>query len=134
MLRAVLPCLFLLLTPSARAYDGYGVLMGTTLDMGAGEAEHSQKVLPGVTVTVYSPVLMGVRTVVSDEHGFYRLAQLPPGSYTVRYEREGYDPLSVWDIPVRLNRTLRLNMGLLLSEAAGCGRYGAKYLSAPAEL
>ncbi len=131
ILRAVLPCL-LLVTPSARAYDGYGVLMGTTLDMGAGETETSEKVLPGVTVTVVSPSLMGERTVVSDEHGFYRLAQLPPGIYTVRYEREGYSHLIVRDVAVRLNRTLRLNMGLLLSEAARCGRYGAYYLSAPA--
>ncbi|WP_164012569.1 carboxypeptidase-like regulatory domain-containing protein [Pyxidicoccus trucidator] len=130
MLRTVLPCVLLLLSSSAWGYDGHGVLMGTTLGL-EGETGQPLKVLPGVTVSVTSPRLMGERIVESDENGFYRLAQLPPGVYRVIYEREGYNPIFIHDVVVRLNHTLRMNMGLVLHEDARCGFYGSYYLSAP---
>ena len=39
-----------------------------------------QGVLPGVTVTVSGPALMGTRTDVTDAEGKYRVPALPPGS------------------------------------------------------
>ncbi|MFP2904726.1 carboxypeptidase-like regulatory domain-containing protein [Pyxidicoccus sp. 3LFB2] len=130
MLRIVLPCVLLLLSAPAWGYDGHGVLMGTTLGA-EGETGQSLKILPGVTVTVISPSLMGERSVESDENGFYRLAQLPPGVYTVVYEHEGYNTLFIRDVVVRLNHTLRMNMGLVLHEDARCGYFGRYFLSAP---
>src|SRR5687768_4986786 len=45
--------------------------------------------LPGVTVTVTSPNLQGVRTTVTTAQGDYIVPFLPPGEYTVRYELSG---------------------------------------------
>jgi hypothetical protein len=45
--------------------------------------------LPGVTVSVRSPNLQGVRTAVSSGAGDYILPLLPPGEYTVTFELEG---------------------------------------------
>ena len=48
-------------------------------------------VLPGVTVTVSSPALQGLRTAVSDVNGNYRIVALPPGDYAVLFEIPGFD-------------------------------------------
>jgi outer membrane receptor for ferrienterochelin and colicin len=46
--------------------------------------------LPGVTVTVSSPVLQGARSAVTSEHGDYLLPFLPPGEYRVVYDLDGF--------------------------------------------
>lgn len=45
--------------------------------------------LPGVTITVKSPALMGERTTVSGNNGDYNLRGLPPGDYTITFALEG---------------------------------------------
>ena len=47
-------------------------------------------VLPGVTVTATSPNLITPSTGVTDETGYYRLINLPPGDYTVTAELAGF--------------------------------------------
>jgi hypothetical protein len=46
--------------------------------------------LPGVTVSVTSPNLQGVRTAVTAENGDYVLTVLPSGTYTVTFELSGF--------------------------------------------
>jgi len=45
--------------------------------------------LPGVTITVKSPALMGERTAISTATGDYVLRGLPPGDYTISFGLEG---------------------------------------------
>jgi hypothetical protein len=59
-----------------------GVLTGTVTDTDG-------LVLPGVTVTVSSPALQGLRTTVTDGNGLYVLRGLPPGEYTLVFELSG---------------------------------------------
>ena len=47
-------------------------------------------VLPGVTVTVTNADTGLARDVVSTEAGFYRIAALPPGTYTIAATLEGF--------------------------------------------
>ncbi len=48
-------------------------------------------VLPGVTVTITSPVLIaGEMTGVTGADGGYRFPSLPPGVYTVTFEIAGF--------------------------------------------
>jgi outer membrane receptor for ferrienterochelin and colicin len=47
--------------------------------------------LPGVTVTVSSPALQGVRTTVTSGTGEFIIPFLPPGEYTVLCELEGFE-------------------------------------------
>src|SRR5262245_40733238 len=51
-------------------------------------------VLPGVSVTVSGPALQVPQlTSVSDEKGEYKVVELPPGTYQVRYEISGFGTL-----------------------------------------
>ncbi|HEV8660607.1 MAG TPA: TonB-dependent receptor [Thermoanaerobaculia bacterium] len=50
--------------------------------------------LPGVTVSVRSPNLQGIRTAVSTGAGDYIVPLLPPGDYTVTFELEGMQKVS----------------------------------------
>jgi hypothetical protein len=45
--------------------------------------------LPGVTVSVTSPALMGERTAISTGTGEYVLRGLPPGDYSIKFSLEG---------------------------------------------
>jgi outer membrane receptor protein involved in Fe transport len=49
--------------------------------------------LPGVTVTVSSPMLQGTRSTDTGQAGGYQFSALPPGLYTVRFELEGMQPV-----------------------------------------
>src|SRR4051794_21446609 len=46
--------------------------------------------LPGVTVTVTGPAMIGARSVKTDDQGRYHLIELPPGSYTITFDATGY--------------------------------------------
>ena len=46
--------------------------------------------VPGVTVTISSPNLQGVRTTVTSENGDYIFPALPPGQYTITFDLAGF--------------------------------------------
>ena len=46
--------------------------------------------LPGVSVTISSPALLGERSTVSDAAGAYSFRGLPPGDYKVRFNLAGF--------------------------------------------
>lgn len=71
--------------------------------------------LPGVTVTVSSPSLMGTRSMVTDMEGKYRFPALPPGVYTVKAELPGFK--TVIQENVRLTTTVRLSLDLTMVPA-----------------
>jgi hypothetical protein len=49
--------------------------------------------LPGVTVSVASPNLQGIRSTVTSEIGDYVISLLPPGNYTVSFELSGFQKM-----------------------------------------
>src|SRR5687767_5000986 len=56
--------------------------------------DNSGGVLPGVTVEAASPALIEkVRVATTDSAGAYRLLDLRPGVYTVRFELPGFSTL-----------------------------------------
>jgi len=63
-------------------------LQGTVSDPTGGK-------LPGVTVTVKSPALMGDRTTVTNTNGDYILPGLPPGDYTITFDLAGMQTTTV---------------------------------------
>lgn len=83
-----------------------GTLAGTVHDPQGG-------VLPGATVTVSSPSLIGgQRTAVTGATGTYQFTSLPPGAYTVTYELPGFSLLKRDDIRVAVAQTTRLDVEL----------------------
>jgi hypothetical protein len=65
------------------AQSGDGSLRGYIRDSQGG-------VLPGVTVTATSPALLSPVVAVSDSEGYYRLVNLPPGTYALVAELQGF--------------------------------------------
>src|SRR5262245_53682528 len=61
----------------------------------------SNAVLPGVTVSLSGERLIGgVQTQVTDATGSYRFDRLPPGTYTVKFELQGFKGATYGDIRV----------------------------------
>lgn len=72
--------------------------------------------LPGVTITVTSPALMGARSGVTNELGSFRLPLLPVGTYTMTVELQGFQTIKRENIIVGLAKTVTLNF--VMSPAA----------------
>jgi outer membrane receptor protein involved in Fe transport len=88
------------------AQQGIGAFTGTVIDF------TSRRPLSGVLVTVSSPALQDQQLATTDGSGFYRIPNLPPGLYYIRFDKEGYLPNEHGDIALRADTTLRLNAGL----------------------
>ncbi|WP_375771437.1 TonB-dependent receptor [Archangium gephyra] len=73
----------------------------------------TKKPVADVVVTATSPNLQGEQVVVTDAQGQYRIPQLPPGVYTLRFDKESFRPFSRSEIQLRLDRTIRVNVELL---------------------
>ena len=95
--------------PSSPA--GTSVLAGSVVDAS------TKGPIPDVVVTATSPALKSEQVVVTDQNGIYREPGLPPGRYTLRFERENYRPYTRSGIDVGPERVLRLNVELLPENA-----------------
>ncbi|MBM7115058.1 TonB-dependent receptor [Archangium primigenium] len=95
-----------LVSPVALA-QGTSVLLGTVTDAA------NRRPVADVVVTATAPTLQGEQTVVTNAAGEYRIPQLPPGTYTLRFDSEGYKPLARERISVRLDYSVRVNVELL---------------------
>jgi hypothetical protein len=51
----------------------------------------SGAVVPGAKIALTSPSLMGSKILVTDTSGYYRFANLPPGTYSVEGSAKGFD-------------------------------------------
>ena len=80
--------------------------------------DNTNAVLAGVTVTISGPAMMGTRIATTNEEGVYRLAAVPPGTYTVVFELDGFSPLTRAEIRVSLGFTVTLNVQMALAGVA----------------
>jgi len=71
-----------------------GTLKAKVIDVDQG------KVLPGVPVTITSPVMMGSKTSISNMDGEVLFINLTPGLYTVKAELEGFKTIVLTKIRV----------------------------------
>jgi len=89
---------------------------GTTGSLN-GTVSHEGAPLPGVTITISSPSLIGTRVGVSNVNGDFNFPALPPGDYTVKFEMEGMGTVTK-TIKVGLAKTERVNALMQLSSVA----------------
>ncbi len=101
--------LLLTLAATALAQGTNSQLTGTVTSEG--------KPLPGVTVTITSPALLGSRTTVSGASGDYFFAALPPGRYDVMFELEGMQTMTR-RAELKLAETARVDADLKVSAVA----------------
>ena len=87
----------------ASAQEQTGNITGRAVDSSGGA-------LPGVTVSVTSPNLIGgARTAVTDTQGLYRFTLLPGGKYVVSFTLTGFSTLNVEDVDLNAGSTATIN-------------------------
>ena len=94
-----------LVADRALAQTGDGSLRGYVRDEQGG-------VLPGVTVTATSPVLLAPVVAVSESDGLYRLINLPPGIYTITAELAGFATYRQDGILARAGSTFSIDISM----------------------
>ncbi|PTL77543.1 TonB-dependent receptor [Vitiosangium sp. GDMCC 1.1324] len=81
--------------------------------------------LADVVVTATSPSIQGEQVVVTDAEGHYRIPELPPGLYTLRFDKESFRPLSRSELQVAPERSVQADVALISEEIQpeifGCG-------------
>jgi carboxypeptidase family protein/TonB-dependent receptor-like protein len=84
--------------------------VGSTTGAINGKAtDNTSAVLPGVTVSIASPSMMGSRTMATSVDGTYRFAAVPPGDYTVTFELTGFGKVIREGIRVGVGFTASVN-------------------------
>ena len=95
----------------AVAQTGDGSLIGYVRDQ-------QSSVLPGVTVTATSPELIRPVTTVTDSRGYYRLVNLPPGTYTLTAELTGFATYRREGTVMRAGSTFTIDIMMTLGTLA----------------
>jgi outer membrane receptor for ferrienterochelin and colicin len=80
--------------------------------------DSSGAVMPHSKVTVRNALTSQSRTVATDEHGFFRAAQLAVGTYEVRVEQTGFTPYRQAGVAASLGQTVHLDIVLALASAS----------------
>lgn len=97
-------CLFVVSPAAAQIQTG--TILGVVSD-------DSGAVMPGVTVTLTGEGLIGgPQSAVSDVTGSYRFDRLPPGTYGVKFELQGFKVVDRADIRVNASFTATINAKL----------------------
>lgn len=77
------------------------------------------KPVPGAQVTITSEALIGqTRTAYSNELGVFRFPSVPIGTYSVDVTMEGFDPVRIDNVDVRLDATANVPVSIKLSTVA----------------
>jgi hypothetical protein len=97
-------CLVVCSVLPAFAQGSFGSISGTAVDASAA-------VLPGVTVTLVNPGIIGGNQVTTtDARGAYQFPRLVPGRYTVRGELTGFRTVAVENVVVNAQATSRADL------------------------
>ena len=78
-------------------------------------SDNSGAVMPGVTVTITSPSMMGGRTAVTDEGGQYRFTAVPPGDYAITFELAGFTNVRNEGVRISVGFTATVNAEMKLA-------------------
>src|SRR6266851_4010133 len=91
----------------AAAQTGDGSLRGYVKDQQGGA-------LPGVTVTARSESLLAPVVAVTDSTGYYRLNNLPPGTYVITVELPGFSTHKREGVLMRAGLTFAIDIELTM--------------------
>jgi hypothetical protein len=102
---------FGLLTTASIAQTTTATLEGVVTDANGA-------VVAGATIKVTSPVLASERSVTTNEGGFYRIAALPAGTYTVTVSGKGFGDKTL-TVELTLNRVAALDVQMAVGQVGG---------------
>src|SRR5438552_16603446 len=99
--------LWLSIATNAAAQTGQGSLRGYIRDEQGGA-------LPGVTITAASAALIQPASAVTDADGYYRLINLPPGTYTIAAELTGFATYKREEVLLRAGATFQVDVTMTI--------------------
>jgi Carboxypeptidase regulatory-like domain len=99
----------LLLAPAARSQQTLGGIAGTVMDASGGALTDSQVVLVADATKL-------TRTQKTNSAGLYEFVNLPIGSYTLTFSRDGFETQKIPSIPVQADRTATVNVTLKVGQ------------------
>jgi hypothetical protein len=100
--------------------QGTSVLTGRVTDAATGAP------VVDALVAISSAALGGQQVAVTDDAGIYRVHNLPPGVYALRFDKQAYRPLVRAEVPVRSGITLRINVQLVSEAERGAHAVAAE--------
>lgn len=74
------------------------------------------KPVPGVSVVLTSPALLGSESSVTNESGAFRISFLPPGTYTIVAQLDGFQTVKREQIIVRVGMTVTINLQMAMAD------------------
>ena len=106
---AIVVLSWLFLAPLASTSAAQSLQVGT---IGGKVTDPSGAIVPGVTITLTSPILLSPRSNVTDSAGSYAFTSLPLGDYTVTFELSGFKKVAHSGLTVTAARTLTVDVTL----------------------
>lgn len=101
------------LLPGSHATPAQGV--GASADLTGTVTDQTGAGVPNAKVTATDPANGLERSVMTDEHGFYRVSGLPPSSYKVSVEHAGFQTEIATGVVLTVGQTLLFDFRLKLS-------------------
>lgn len=102
-------CVLMLAGTPLLAQQQQGSIFGTvTDDTGA--------VIPGATVEVTGPTLIGTQTAITDDAGAYRFPALPPGAYTLKVTMPGFAAWMQSKTQLNVGRVLKVDVKMKVAD------------------
>jgi hypothetical protein len=89
-------------TSALRAQESFGGITGVVKDQSGG-------IVPGVSVTITNETTERMIRLTTDSAGGYRVTDLDPGRYHVRFQIDGFTPIEVPQVVVLLGKTVELS-------------------------
>jgi outer membrane receptor protein involved in Fe transport len=97
--------------PSAYSQETTGGIQGTVKDP-------SGAVVAKARVTITSPSLLGSKEVVTDASGYYRFANLPPGTYAIVVKAEGFETTKREGLAIQVGHLPTVDIALRVGATA----------------
>src|SRR5712691_2012231 len=93
---------------AAQTGQSFGELVGKVVDQ-------QDAVLPGVTVTLSGPAVMGTQVAVTNDHGLYRFPAVASGTYQLSFELTAFSKLTREGIVVPVRQTITVDAEMKLA-------------------
>lgn len=91
---------------------GAGVAQETTGTLSGSVSDPSGAVVPGARVEIASPTLVRALAAVTDSSGGFQFPLVPPGTYTIGVQAQGFRGLKQAGVTVAVGRTTSLTLKL----------------------
>src|SRR5437868_8288515 len=106
----VMVCLLVTAT-SILAQSDTSSISGTITDS-------SGAVVPDAQITIHNNATLADRTIASNESGVYNLTNLPPGSYSIRVTKAGFQNSTLNDVQLDPNIGRRVDVAMKVGDTS----------------